>query len=113
MYAKVHKNGNVTVYRDDLDCKYSEFDCKGKDAIDTYEELVTNIFYQDNMNNVDVSMLDGWGYYIFSYFNGCKIAYYIAPEDFVTYQKRGQLHLYAQLAAFVIDDPCIMDEIYG
>lgn len=107
MYAKVHKNGNITVYRDYLDCDYSKFDCQGIDAITNFEELWHNIYYLDELNTIDAQMLDGYGVYIVScneYNGSCGVCYYVSPEELATYTRRGQLHLYAIDLSTVFDD---------
>lgn len=104
MYAKVHKNGNITVYRDELDTNFCIFDAKGKDAISTFEMLVDNVV---NLNELDVwgaRMVDGWGVYVLTCHKGNKLCYYIAPDDLATYQRLGRLHLYGINPHDVFDD---------
>lgn len=111
MYAKVHKNGNITVYRDDLDCRYRQFDCKGKGAIDCYSEFVTNIYYVDSINAIDVQTIDGRDYYVFTA-DGRAIE--VSKEQYDEYDRRGIVTLRAcdakSLLSYDID---IYNEIYS
>lgn len=110
MYAKVHKNSNATVYTDELDSNFAIFDHKGKGTIQSFENLLDNIAYCDNLNVCGMRNIDGYGVYVFCVND---IAYFVTPNDLATYQRLGRLHMYAQNAREVCAyDMDIYSDIY-